>query len=140
MEAKQFNFTTPNLSAVFDSESSVLIVRFAESCGNLMEIDSHEEREQIEKIIERKKPRYLLVDISACSYYTSGEHIRWYENTLFQRFKDLPVRKIAIVVPENLFVHATIEAAYTSLQNPISNVQYFRNREKAFQWLSSQSG
>ncbi|KOH46435.1 hypothetical protein [Sunxiuqinia dokdonensis] len=138
MTAMEKQFSTPNLLVVFYPENSVLAVWFSESCGNLMEVDLKEERKQIERAVAEHKPSYLLADLSACTYYTSGDHIRWYENTLFQRFKNLPVKKIGLVVPHNLFVHATIEAARMSMENPHSVVQYFMSREKAFSWLDSQ--
>nr|MBD3622347.1 STAS/SEC14 domain-containing protein [Sunxiuqinia sp.] len=139
MTVQKEYFNTPNVYAFFDPDNSILIIRFSESCGNLLELDIDYERRKIERIVEKHRPSAMLTDLSACTYYTSGEHIRWYENTLFQRLKGLSVKKIAVVVPSNLFVHATIEAARFSMENPMSDVQYFMDSEKAFNWLSFQS-
>ncbi|HKJ41506.1 MAG TPA: hypothetical protein VKA27_05395 [Sunxiuqinia sp.] len=136
MNVKSDFFSTPNLEAQYNSEHSILIAKLTDRCGNLMETDTKKEEQQISEIIDEKKPHSLLADLSACSYYTTGEHIRWYENTLFNHFKDMHVRKISIVVPGNLFVQASIEAARTSMENPYSDVQYFRDKEQAFNWLN----
>ncbi len=53
-------------------------------------------------------------------------------------YTDSPARKIALVMPENLFVNAFFEASRAQETIDVTiDLQYFDDHQKALDWLES---
>ncbi|MFP4470215.1 MAG: hypothetical protein ACLFPE_06010 [Bacteroidales bacterium] len=120
----------------FDEEDRIMVVDWKQNCGNIVENQHSEEQAVIRKYINTERPRKLLVDMSSCVYHIKPDTAPWYENTLFSMYTDLSPKRIALIIPRNLFEHAFFDAA-RSRENadPNTRIQYFDDLKKAKYWL-----
>ncbi len=118
-----------------DTEEALLEVDWSEQCGNLLSEDYDNELKKIHVAAQINSCKYLLVNMNECRYIETDQHHRWFENTIFSKYSDIGAKKIAFVVPDNLFAQVSFEANQLSLNETDTRIQYFRNAEKAAMWL-----
>ena len=121
----------------YDSEEALLEVDWSDQCGNLLSEDYDNELEKIHAAAQINGSKYLLVNLNECRYIETDQHHRWFENTIFSKYSDIGAKKIAFVVPDNLFAQVSFEANQMSLKDTDTQIQYFRDVDKAKMWLKT---
>lgn len=128
-------FKNEIISVKHDRDNALLEVDWSEQCGNLLDEDYDKELKKIHTAAQINSSDYLLVNLNDCMYVETDQQHRWTENTIFSQYSDIGAKKIAFVVPENLFAHVSFEANHLSLTENDTQIQYFRDVDKAKMWL-----
>jgi hypothetical protein len=121
-----------------DQENSFLEVHWSDQCGNLLDDDYNKELNKIHTAAKINSSDYVLVNLNACEYIEPDQHHRWTENTIFSEYSDIGAKKMAFVVPDNLFAQVSFEANHMSLSDADMQIQYFRDEDKARLWLQAE--
>lgn len=131
-------FDNDFVSLGFSKDESIAIIKWKEKCGNIIDQMQKSFFDIIRSLILKISPEKMLADMSACDYFLDADTGAWFENPLFTFYTDLPPTRIALVIPQNLFVNAFFEAsrAYEKT-DPNKRLQYFKETEKAMEWLKS---
>lgn len=129
-------FNNDNITIAMDEKNETMVIDWKKECGNINNGKNTNEIEAMRNFINKVKPPKLLVNMSPCVYRISPDTGPWYENELFSMYADLPPRKIALIIPRNLFAHAFFDAA-SARENldPNTRMQYFDELNKAKEWL-----
>jgi len=87
---------------------------------------------------KEKNSERLMLDMSSCYQDESSLGLQEFFDELINQLKTQHVIKIALVVPNNLFVQASIEINRIQLKKDISVLlQFFMDREKAHYWITA---
>lgn len=119
------------------NNGEITLINWNDGCANLLDQAHLKQIEQINNRLNQLKPPKLLVDLSACQYVITSAANNWHDNTLFELFGTSKPRAMAFVVPSNLFNHVLFEATQEQMEQHSTKVQYFREREKAIDWLKT---
>jgi len=119
------------------NEGEITLLSWNDECANLLDQAHLKQIEQVNNRLNQLKPRKLLVDLSSCQYLITSAANNWHNNTLFGLFGTSKPRAMAFVVPSNLFNHLLFEATEERMGQHHTKLQYFREREKAIDWLKS---
>lgn len=120
-----------------DNESSILKVDWSDQCGNLLEREHQEEIKKVHTAAKINSAEYVLVNMNECDYIQTDQQHRWSENTIFSQYTDIGAKKVAFVVPQNLFAQVSFEANHLSLSDTDTQFQYFKDEDKARMWLKN---
>ena len=116
-------------------DNSLLVIRWKDKCGNILEDKHEKEYETIREITEANYPRKLLVDLHQCQYFEKPGLPGWVDHPLFRDYIHLGFKKLAFVVPENLFQQVSLEANKLSMMENNTQIQYFKEEGKARSFL-----
>ncbi len=119
----------------YDQDSDTATVSWKAHCNNLLDKAHRKSVDAIHQKLLELSPSKILVDLSECMYVITKESSKWYDHTLAGMFGRSEPRKLAIVVPENLFNHVVFEATNRAFEESTTDTQYFRELEKAGDWL-----
>ncbi|MFW5657165.1 MAG: hypothetical protein ACOC2F_02110 [Bacteroidota bacterium] len=123
------------LQVTKNQKKDILYLTWTNQCTNVLKEDLKGRLDAINKILQKHHPTRILINLYFCDYFIEPDNYRWYEKTMFSIIDlDKQVR-LAIVVPQNLFVHASFEATRIALEKEKLPVQYFIDSEKAEHWL-----
>lgn len=122
---------------LIDREEDLLEIEWINESSNVAEDVSDEIIETIRQAISENKAKKLLVNMIKSQYLLSVSNYKWYQNTIFTKINDLNIKKVAYVVPENLYVHITFVAASDDSDKGNTTDQYFKEYKKAVGWLKS---
>lgn len=119
-----------------DQSQNIMLIEWKDKCGNLMETKYQEIASDIQRHIRAKAPDRLLADMSKCQYYLTADMGSWFDTPLFSFYTNLPIKRLALVVPDKIFTLAAFDAyrAHESLY-PQVELQYFRDLGKAWEWV-----
>lgn len=122
----------------FDENNKTMFVEWKENCGNLADDKHLPEFKEIRSHIEAHAPDNLIADMSACDYHLTPDSGPWFETPLFSIYFSISLKRIALIIPHNVFVTAPFDAerAY-EVMGPNTELQYFANSKKAWDWLKS---
>lgn len=122
----------------FAEDENIAVIKWKEKCGNIIDQKQNAFFDDIRNLILKITPGKILADMSACDYFLTADSGAWFENPLFALYADLPPSRIALVIPQNLFVNAFFDAARAyEKTDPNKKLQYFKEAEKAWDWLNS---
>jgi hypothetical protein len=122
----------------YEKDENIAVIEWKEKCGNLMDPKHDNLFEDIRELIQKVAPLKLLTDMSACEYHVDADTGTWFENPIYALYADLPPIYIAIILPRNFFVKAFFEASlFYEKVDPSKKLQYFKEKEKAWDWLQS---
>jgi hypothetical protein len=129
-------FDNPVLTILHDEDNDYMTIKWKAGCGNILSNNYTDEVDIIKEKIRSESPGRLLVDMSGCSYSITSETGPWYKNNLFSMYGDPPPGKVAIVLPDNLTMHASFDAvsAHENLDTK-TRIQYFKDSGQANDWL-----
>ena len=96
-------FDNDTITIAMDEKNETMVIDWKKECGNINNGKNTNEIEAIRNFINKVKPSKLLVNMSPCVYRITPDTAPWYENELFSMYADLPPRKIALIIPRNLF-------------------------------------
>jgi len=121
-----------------DENNNAIEIKWERTCGNILDETHTQLFNEIEELIKRLAPQKLLANMSECNYLITPETGPWYENPLFKMFSHLPPTRIAVVIPQNLFVNSFFDAA-GAMEKSDANAKfnYFDSVKKAWEWLKS---
>lgn len=121
-----------------DQDKDVAVIKWKGKCGNLIDQQHTTLFDDIRDLIKCLAPDKLLTDMSACEYHVTSDMGTWFKNPIFAMYADLPPTKIALILPQNLFVKAFFEASLAyEKADPNTKLLYFKEYEKAWDWLSN---
>lgn len=120
-----------------DQEKGLLGIDWSEECGNILDKAYRKEISKINNVVVEQDPARLLINLKKCDYFVDPDNYSWYQQTLYSLFDNTGIRKLAFVVPRNMFVHAQLEAHRSSVEAENIELQYFRDWDKAYMWLRS---
>ena len=130
-------FNTDTVIIHYDESQDYMLIIWKKNCGNILNYKYSGEIADLSEVIKAKAPKKLMVDMAACTYSITSESGPWYENTLFSMYGELPHGKVAIILPNNLFVHAFFDAVSAHEKLDFNtNIQYFRDAGTAGDWLN----
>jgi hypothetical protein len=131
-------FDNDYITINFAKDENIAVIKWKEKCGNLMNKKNNTLFDNIRGLIKNITPSNLLVDMSACEYHAKANTGTWFKNPLFALYADLPPVKIALILPQNLFVQAFFEASLAREKaDPNKKLQYFKDNDKAWDWIQS---
>jgi hypothetical protein len=127
------------VAVLHDSKNDIAVVKWTEACGNILE-DKHDKHlDAVKSALKEISPKKLLADLSACEFYIKPGTKSWHENPLFRMYTETPARKIALVIPKNLFVNAFFDASRAQeIIDVNTDIQYFDDAQKAVDWLEGE--
>jgi hypothetical protein len=117
------------------NEDGNIQVDWKQECDNLAEEGYEPELKLINEIAQKANASKLLINLSGCEYFYTPENYQWIENLILSNFPSTEIDKIALVVPQNIFVNISFEATRASFGEKNRAVQYFKDKEKASIWL-----
>ncbi|MFO8068257.1 MAG: hypothetical protein R6U11_11815 [Bacteroidales bacterium] len=122
----------------FADNEKIAVIKWKETCGNIINKQHTKIFNDIRDLITDIAPDKMLVDMSGCDYNITPDSGAWFENPIFAMYADLPPSRIALIIPQNLFVNAFFDAAraYEKI-GPNTSLQYFKDADKAWDWLKS---
>jgi hypothetical protein len=139
LDMKEQIYESAMVTVFHDSENDIAVVKWKQNCGNILEDKHKDQLSAMRTTLNELSPKNLLADLSACEYYIKPGTGSWYENPLFRIYTETPAKKIALVIPKNLFVNAFFDASRAQKIIDINtNLQYFADQEKAMEWLKSE--
>lgn len=120
-----------------DRDKGIAVIKWKGKCGNIIDQKHTTLFDNIRNLIVNIAPEKLLADMSACDYHITPDSGTWFQNPIFAMYADLPPSRIALIIPQNLFVKAFFDAARAyDKTDPNTRLQYFEDTEKAWDWLS----
>jgi hypothetical protein len=127
------------VAVLHDSKNDIAVVKWTQACGNILE-DKHDKHlDAVKSALKEISPKKLLADLSACEFYIKPGTKSWHENPLFRMYTETPARKIALVIPKNLFVNAFFDASRAQeIIDVNTDIQYFDDAQKAVDWLEGE--
>jgi hypothetical protein len=121
-----------------DEKQQAIQITWKKECGNILDKVHAPDIEKIRTIIKETAPSNILANMVNCQYLLTPDTGPGFENPLYTIFSDLPPSRIALVIPKNLFVNASFDATRAAEKaSPGTNLKYFYNPEKAWEWLSN---
>mgnify|MGYP006987897784 CR=1 FL=1 len=128
-------FQDPRVTMKASEDPSMIIAEWKDECKNLLRGQSLSSLDKVNQVLEEHAPEKVLIDFSECGYSFDPENQEWKHNLLFTKINYDQASRMAFVVPGNLFVYPSFEATRATLENEISNIQYFKDKDKALAWL-----
>ena len=116
-------------------EGRIVELTWNENCNNLLDERYTQMMDEVNRELKKLEPGKLLVDLHHCQYIVTPDVLKWHDHTLFDLFGQSNPDALAFVVPSNLFNHIFFEATQVAEETENTNVQYFRERDKALEWL-----
>lgn len=93
---------------------------------------------QIAEAVKTHQPQGFLANTLQFNFSISPDLQTWHNDTLFPVFESVGLKKMAIVVAEDIFSQVSIEQAYE--ENDYGFVtQYFDGEQEAREWLSQEN-
>lgn len=129
-------FENEQVSISFDEKQKTAVISWKQKCGNLEDEEYQPLFKEIRKQNEATAPKKLLVDMSECDYHLTPASGTWFDSTLFAIYSGLSAEKIALIIPEKMFVTAFFDAARAYGQTNQNKLKYFSDSEKAWMWLN----
>ncbi len=130
-------FDNDYITIGLDEKEKIMVIDWKENCGNVLEEEYTGEKDSIRQYVLAEKPKKLLVNMAPCVYQIKPDTDPWYENPLFSMYADLPPKRIALIIPHNLFAQAFFDAARARENtDPNTRIQYFEDLKKAKYWLT----
>ncbi len=117
------------------SKDGKIQVDWKQECENLADEGYEPELKLINEISQKTNTSKLLINLSGCEYFYTPENYQWFQNLLLSKFLNPRIDKIALIVPQNIFVNISFEATRASFGEKNRAVQYFKDEEKASSWL-----
>jgi len=131
-------FDNDFVTVKFARDENIAVVKWKGKCGNIIDQKHTALFDDIRVLIKNIAPEKLLADMSACEYYVTSDTGTWFKNPIFAMYDDLPPTKIALILPNNLFVKAFFEASLAyEKADPNTRLQYFKEYDTAWDWLSN---
>lgn len=120
---------------LISKKENLLEIEWIVESSNVVEDVSDDMVNALKNTIASNKVTKLLVNMIKSQYLLSVANYKWYQNTIFSKFNDLKIDKIAYIVPDNLFVHISFIAANEEQNTGNTEVQYFKDYKKGMHWL-----
>lgn len=131
-------FENDSVTINHDENNNTTEIKWKRTCGNILDETHTQLFNEIEELIKRVAPQKLLANMSECSYLITPDTGPWHKNPLFKMFSDLPPTRIAVVIPQNLFVNSSFDAARASEKTDANKkFNYFDNVQNAWDWLKN---
>jgi hypothetical protein len=131
-------FDNDFVTVKFAKNKNIAVIKWKEKCGNIIDQKQKSFFDDIRDLIKKIAPEKILADMSACNYLLTVDSGTWFKNPIFDMYADLPSSRIALIIPQNLFVNAFFDAARAyEKTDPNKRMQYFKETEKARNWLKS---
>lgn len=89
----------------------------------------------IQTAILTAKPRNIFADTLHMKYAIVPELQEWHNEIIFPAMVSVNVRKLGIVVSQDIFTQISIEQLIEDSINNEIQVRYFSSEESALQWL-----
>ncbi len=97
--------------------------------------DFQEKMQEIAKFARVMKPKAFLANTIDFDYTITPEMQEWHNNLLFPIFEEIGLRKLALLVPTDLFTQVSIQQAYDETQ--ALQMLFFDDETEALNWLTS---
>ncbi|MCB0807055.1 MAG: hypothetical protein KDC05_14755 [Bacteroidales bacterium] len=136
MQNSSLESESEKVFSIYRTDQETIVLDWNQTCNNLLDENYRKTMQEINRRLSELKPEKLLVDLSQCMYVVSSG-TNWYDHTLSGIFGKSNPEYLAFVVPSNLFNHIMFEATQAAEKMKNTDIQYFRSREKAANWLSS---
>lgn len=126
--------TYENEKLIIEAEinNSLLVIKWKMGCGNLLNSSNTSEYHSVKGLIDANLPRKLLVDFSLCNYTESPTN---HDESLYKDYLHFGFKKMAFIVPQNIFAQAALDALKLSWEEKNVKVQFFKDQEKARSFL-----
>jgi hypothetical protein len=136
---KEKKYESEVVTVLHISKNDLVVVKWKQACGNILEDKHNEHQEAVKSALKEISPKKLLADLSACEFYIKPGSESWHENPLFRMYTETSARKIALVIPKNLFVNAFFDASRAQeIIDVNTDIQYFEDTQKAVDWLEGE--
>jgi len=110
------------------------VIWFAESQNMTVEDFKLQQKLQTNIIIERSY-KYMLINSLSFAFPISPDIQKWLDETQMNKAVDFGLKKIAILIPNDLFSGVSVEQTMNSdVAKKITTV-YFKNEMEAITWL-----
>ena len=95
------------------------------------------EMEQYTKMVEKYKPTKALIDTLQFGFIIAPKVQEWTNENLFPRILALGVKRVAILLPEEIVLQLALEQVMTESLGIEFETKYFSNEAEARSWLLS---
>ena len=122
----------------YDKTDSMMIYQWYETSEQLTDLEYKNEMKKNAEEFEKYKPTKSLVDLRSFLFTISPEVQEWTDMTIFPRFIEAGLKRIAFIVSSDLFAQVSVEqmleenTAITSFQS-----RYFDHYFQARNWLTA---
>ncbi len=117
----------------YEQENSMFIEKFLPSTTNMTDDVFKKEMSLIYELIDKKKPKFVLINLMNMKYVIGLEMQEWMNKeilTIAVNFK-----KSAYIVPTELFAQVSVEQTMEEETGQKIVQQYFENEDEARKWL-----
>ncbi len=131
-------FENDFLSINHDENNNTSEIKWKRKCGNILDESHSQLLKTMSEIIKKIAPQKMLSNMSECNFFITPETGPWHKNPLFRVYSELPPSQIAVVIPQNLFVNSSFDAARASEElDENTKINYFDNAKNAWEWLKA---
>lgn len=126
------NFSTKHATVVYEAD----LVAFHATFFNFVPHPEFIKTVEFEyKMVEYYQLKNALIDLRQIKVYAEGND-EYIKNTWFPKMIKLGLKKVAFVVPQDLFAKVTMQKAHTTKKSEVNiDMNHFQTIEEAKKWL-----
>lgn len=126
---------TPYLSVSLDSETALTHFTWTEKAKFMTDQEFREHLREFTKKIAEYRIKKALVDSRLGHFVLSVEMQVWHDQEIVPFYIEHGFKKIAFLMPEDLFEALSLEQTFEEKEAQKLDVQYFTDYEMALAWI-----
>lgn len=120
---------------IFDSKKMLIISRW-QTPANLQESVYRQELSNYFECVKEHQPKCVLIDAVAANYAITVETQKWIVDSFFPIYKEIGLKKMAILLPEEIISNLSIEQTMDENKDPnLMQTMYFNDEKDALEWF-----
>jgi hypothetical protein len=124
-------------SIFYEENLDLLTPVWNESSANMTGDLYKSEMENYAKLVEKHRPKQILIDCKAFFFTIDLSMQEWIDKTIFPRVLSVGVKYVAIVIPSELVANLSVQQAMEEENGTVFTTRYFDSREEAKKWILS---
>lgn len=121
---------------IFDPKS-LLIISSWHTPADLEESVYRQELTNYFECVKEHQPKCVLIDAVDANYAITVETQKWIVDTFFPIYKEIGLKKMGILLPEEIISNLSIEQTMEENKDPnMMQTRYFNEKKEALEWLS----
>lgn len=128
-------YSTNFMSVYYDEKNSLISNKWTKATSKLTEETFKKEVLRHLENVEKLHPNKLLIDTSDFEFVIMPEIHDWHGETISPKYVEAGVKKIAFIVPEELFSQTSIEQTMEEEKDEVLETEYFDSETEALKWL-----
>lgn len=121
----------------YSAEQSTLISSVFPASASMSEERYKQEISGLIALLEQHKPKKVVGNMKEMFFPISPEIQKWLDENLFACYAKIGLKKLAIILSNDLFTAVSIEQTIEDVEESAISVKYFDDLEKGLEWCSN---